>query len=475
MDMLELDAVGQAAAIRTGQVSARELQEAARQRLLDSDQLLHSVVWTRDPDDVDRDPGTDPEAPFAGVPIVVKDLSGWQRGLRMGWGVRALEEAGVVAEDDTPAGARLRAAGFVTLATTSTSPYGWGPWAATAAGHTRTPYDLDRASNGSSGGSAACVAVGAVAVGAGADAGGSIRLPADWCGVIGHKPSRGLVPSAWAHTEATEGALTRTVRDAAAVLDVLSAPEPGSLFAARRPDSGYAAALGRPLGRLRIAVLGDFADGTAESTRQVVAQVGERLADLGHRVEVATPPGLYDEDDDPQAGRALHAMLARSLAETAVLLGRPMEPGEIEPYIAILAEVGAAATAQDELLRLAQMQTWARRFLRFWKDHDVLVCPTSPFPPVPAERWSPHPEAPMEPWSRWGPGLTYTEPFNRSGQPATTVPAAVVDGLPHGVQLVGRWNEDALLLQLAGELEEQPVLPCWPLPSPPDRPSSDLS
>ncbi|HEY8740273.1 MAG TPA: amidase family protein [Candidatus Dormibacteraeota bacterium] len=147
------------------------------------------MVWLGDPDEaINGMPGGIEAGLFAGVPIVLKDLPAWQAGVPVGLGVRALEQAGVRAAADSPGGARLRAAGFITIGTTSTAPFGWGPWAANARGHTRTPYDSTRASNGSSGGSAASVAVGAVAVGTGADAAGSIRLPAAWCGVNGHKP-----------------------------------------------------------------------------------------------------------------------------------------------------------------------------------------------------------------------------------------------------------------------------------------------
>ncbi len=466
MDVLELDAVGQAEAVRAGQVSAGELRDAALTRLRESDELLNSVVWFGDEETLPDEPTARRDAPFDGVPIVLKDLPAWQRGVPVGLGVRALEQARIRASQDSPGGARLRAAGFVTVATTSTAPFGWGPWAGTAQGHTRTPYDLTRASNGSSGGSAASVAVGAVAVGTGADAGGSIRLPAAWCGVVGHKPTRGLVPSAWAYPQVTEGVLTRSVRDAAALLDVLAAPEPGSLFMAPRPAGGYAAALTRPLPPLRVAVLGEFSDATTATTRDVVSRVGERLAALGHHVEVATPVGFYDEVSDQQSGMALHAMLAHSIADAGLLLGRPLREDELEPYVGMLRQAGEAATARDEVRRVAATQTWSRTLCRFWAEYDVLVCPTSPFPPLPVEQWEPNPDDPMEPWMRWGPGLSYTDPFNQTGQPALSMPAGTIDGLPYAVQLVARHDEDVVLLQLAAALEEeQPILPRWPVPS----------
>jgi len=464
VDVLELDAIGQAEAIRSGQIDSRELGRAAMKRLEDSDALLNSVVWFRDEDEVLDGPAEgETDGPFAGVPIVLKDLPAWQRGVPVGLGVRALEQAGIRAVADSPCGARLRAAGFVTLATTSTAPFGWGPWAATARGHTRTPYDRTRASNGSSGGSAACVAVGATAVGTGVDAAGSVRLPASWCGVIGHKPSRGLVPSSWAHPQVTEGIITRSVRDAAALLDVLSQPEPGSVFAAPRRLGGYAAALLRPLPSLRIAVLDEFSDHTTAATRDVVSLVGRRLAALGHHVEAATPAGLYDEDPVRERGLAIHALLAQALADAEDLIGRPLREDETEPYIAMMAGAGQSATARHELQRVAAMQVWSRTFCRFWSDYDVLVCPTTPFPPQPVNDWQPNQADPMEPWSRWGPVLDYTDPFNRSGQPALSVPAAVLGGLPYGVQLVGRHDQDAMLLQLAAALEETAALPCWPV------------
>ncbi len=464
MDGLELDALGQAQAIRNGGLDAAELCAAARQRLEDSDRDLNSVVWLRDEQEVADAAAQATSGPFAGVPLVLKDLPGWQQGFPVGLGVRALEEAHLPAPVDSPGGARLRAAGFVTLATTSTSPFGWGPWAATAAGHTRTPYDLTRASNGSGGGSAACVAVGAVAVGTGADAAGSIRLPAAWCGVVGHKATRGLVPSAWAHTQAVEGVNTRTVRDSAALLDVLAAPFPGSVFGLAPHPGGYLASLDRPLARLRVAVLDDFTEDTTPATREVLEQVGQRLAELGHDVRPATPPGLYEGDPERERGLALHALLAQSIDDASALLGRPLRADETEPYVGMMADLGRSATAQHELQRVAWVQSWAREFCRFWSSYDVFVCPTTAFAPQPVTDWQPNPDDPFEPWSRWGLALDYTEPFNRSGQPALSIPAVVVDGLPYGVQLVGRHGEDALLHQLGAALE-QTTEPIWPLTS----------
>ncbi len=474
MDALELDAIGQADAIRSGHISSEELCRAASERLSDSDAALNSVVWLRGEDDIRPAVAAAPSGrPFSGVPIVLKDLPGWQAGVPMGLGVRALEQGGVTAPADSPGGARLRSAGFVTLATTSTSPYGWGPWAATERGHTRTPYDLGRASNGSSGGSAASVAVGAVAVGTGADASGSIRLPAAWCGVIGHKPSRGLVPSAWAHPQVAEGVCTRSVRDTAAVLDVLSQPEPGSMFSAPIPPGGFLGALEQPLVPLRIAVLDEFTEDTTSATKGVVAEMGRRLAELGHYVEQATPAGIYAENADHSAGLALHALVSQALVDAAEWLGRPLREDETEPYVAMMAGAGDSASARDELRRLRAMQDWARSLCSFWRHYDILITPTTPFTALKISEWQPNPEDPMEPWSRWGPVLDYTEPFNRSGQPAVSVPAAVVDGLPHGIQLVGRHGEDALVLQLGAQLEAAGALqgtsPLWPLDT---RPSS---
>ncbi len=462
--MLELDAIGQAEAIRSGEIDAGELCREASQRLAESDSLLNSVVWLRDQDEVRSGLAeASSGGPFAGVPIVLKDLPAWQRGVPVGLGVRALEQARIRAGADSPGGARLRAAGFVTLATTSTSPFGWGPWAANERGHTRTPYDQSRASNGSGGGSAACVAVGAVAVGTGADAAGSVRLPAAWCGVVGHKPSRGLVPSSWAHPQVSEGVNTRSVRDSAALLDVLSEPEPGSLFAASPHPGGYLAALLHPLPPLRIAVLDEFTDQTTTVTQEVVSQIGRRLAELGHHVDAATPAGIYYEDPVRERGLAIHALLAQASVDAGELLGRPLHAEDTEAYISMMAELGESATARDELQRVAAMQDWSRAFCRFWSEYDVLVCPTAPFAAQPVADWEPNPDDPFEPWSRWGPVLDYTDPFNRSGQPALSIPAAVVDGLPYGVQLVGRHGEDAVLFQLGAVLEETALLPRWPV------------
>lgn len=463
MDALALDAVGQAAAIRRGEVRADELATAALAAVAAADADLHAVVTTTEDvaEEQLRAGAALAGGPLAGVPVVLKDLAVRQRGVPVGLGCRVLEQARLPAPTDTVAGARLRAAGCVTVAVSSTSPLGFGPWAGTAAGSTRTPWDPARSANGSSGGSGALVAAGAIALGTSADAAGSTRFPAAWCGAVGLKPTRGLVPTDLVDPVVVEGVITRTVRDTAAALDVLAGPVAGDLFAVASPVGSFLAQLGEPSRRLRVGVVEAFTPATDDATRAAVAEAASLLAALGHDVGVSQPEQLFEEPADGGVGSAVYALLDHFAAEAEDLRGAPFVPGELEPYIELMRGWGRSVKGSDVVARSTWIQDWSRRFLRWWDDHDLLVLPTCPVVPQPAELWEPVPGDPSAVFERWGPSLAYTEPFNRSGQPAVSLPIGwtPVDDtadrqLPVGVQLAAAPGRDLLLLQVAAALEE---------------------
>lgn len=459
--MDDLDGVAQAEAVRRGDVSAAELAAVALARIAQVDPHLHAVVNTIDPG---NRPLAVPDGILGGVPIALKDLAVRQRDVPIGLGVRALERAGVVAEEDSATGARWRAAGTVTVATTSTSPFGFGPWASTSSGSTRTPYDASRASNGSSGGSAALVAAGAVPIATSADAGGSTRLPAAWCGLVGLKPTRGLIPTDYLDPLVTEGVVTRTVRDTAVALDVLAGPLPGDVYTWPTPPTPFLHQLCEPAAPARVGIMHSFVPGTEAGVREAVSATARMLEDMGHHVEESQPLGLLEQPPTPEIAAVTFALLLDGIAQAEALLGRALGP-DLEPYLAMMVGMGQGVSAVDRLRRDAWFQSSARRMLQWWDSYDVLVLPTCPFGPQPAEQWEPVPGDPAAVFERWGPSLTYTEPFNRSGQPAINLPLTVTDGLPVGVQLAGRPGADGLLLQLAAALEE---VTGWAQRRPPD-------
>jgi amidase len=230
-----VDAVGQAELVRRGEVSPLELVEGALRRIERTDPKLHAITALIA--DNARIAATDPNlpaGPFRGVPLLLKDIAVRQSGVPHWQGVAALRDAGIRARRDSLVGARLRQAGFVTLGTTTISQLAWGlassPIGFDAASN---PWDVRRSPGGSSGGSAAAVAGGMVPIATATDAGGSARVPAAWCGLVGLKVSRGLVTSDIVAAPVAEGVLTRTVRDTAAVLDISAGPRPGA-GAARR-------------------------------------------------------------------------------------------------------------------------------------------------------------------------------------------------------------------------------------------------
>jgi aspartyl-tRNA(Asn)/glutamyl-tRNA(Gln) amidotransferase subunit A len=376
--------------------------------------------------------------PLLGIPVSVKDLTP-TLGLRTTRGSPALR--GHVPDADAPAVARLRAAGAVIVGKTNTSEDGWsGGCVNRLHGATANPWSPALSPGGSSGGAAAAVAAGLGPVATGTDGAGSIRIPAAFCGVVGLKPSFGRVPYAPASPENLShlGPLTRTVADAATVLDVLAGPDPRDPFSLDGPPDPA------PDGPLRIAWLPGLGApapdaGVAELARAAV----DDLAALGHRVEEIEPPF-----PDP------YPILVTILASADAAAHRGARPGAgpdpaRAPVVARGLELSAADLAAAQSARAALWERVRRCMRRF----DLLATPTVPITPFPVSAHGPQPPVDKgdEPWLAWTPN---TYPFNLTGQPAISVPAGLTAaGLPAGLQLVGRWRADRTVLRAAAELE----------------------
>jgi amidase len=462
-DFSDLDAVAQAQLVRSGGASPRELVEAAVARAEKSNGELNAIIHPRFERALAEAAGTLPDGPFRGVPVVVKDLNAPMAGEPHHEGMRALRDAGWIAREDGAVVRRLRAAGCVIVGRTNTPELGLTPTTEPAAyGPTRNPWDRARSAGGSSGGSAAAVSARMVAVGHGTDGGGSIRIPASACGLVGLKVSRGRTSGAPNGEEmcglSVQHVLTRTVRDSAAMLDVLAGPEPGDPYVAPPPRAPYAEAAARAPGPLRVGVRTATPAGLGETHPECVAAVEEAaraLESLGHRVEAASPAAL-DEDDFTLNFAVLVATDAATLLDSwSRALGRAIGADGVEPDTWALAEMGRAISApQLQAARLA-LGDYARRMAAWWTDFDVLLTPTLASPPVELGALASPPGEPLAGGLKALAYIPFTPPFNATGQPAISLPVHMTPGaLPVGVQLAAAYAREDVLLGLAAQLEE---------------------
>ena len=459
MDALAfLPATEVAARIRDRAVSAREVVEASMRRIEALDPQLGAFVEIdaeRAIAEADAIPRGDERA-FAGVPIAVKantPVAGLCMNFASGFlaGHRPTHNAYLVR--------RLREAGFVVVGTTNMSEFGILP--TTEARHTgpaRNPWDLERTPGGSSGGSAAAVAAGLVPVAHGNDGGGSLRIPAAACGLVGMKPSRGRVsrgPDLGDSFLGAEGVLTRSVTETALLLDVLSGYEPGDATWAPRPAEPYTLAMRRDPGPLRIAMSLDNALGV-EADPEVVRglrHTAELLSDLGHEVEEASP-SLPSPESLELIIQVFGPGVALGIRFGEVLAGRPPEDDEIEPLSRAVLELARDLPSTGYLGALAQLQLLARGTVAFFADYDLLMTPVLAVRPLPIGELHGCGDAPLDDLRRSGRFAPYTALFNVTGQPAISVPVGFgEDGLPTAVQLVGHPLGEETLLQVAAQLE----------------------
>jgi amidase len=470
-DLAALDAVAQAELVAKGEVAPVELVTAAIARLEALQPTLNVVTTDRfdraleEAEVATRTPG---DAPFRGVPFLIKDLACPFAGEPAHEGMRALKEAGWVAPLTSHLARRWQEAGFIPLGRTNTPELGIMPTTEPAAyGPTRNPWDTTRTAGGSSGGSAAAVAAGIVPAAHASDGGGSIRIPAACCGLVGLKTSRGRV-SVGPHSGeiarplSVQFAVTRTVRDAAALLDVAAGPEPGDPMVAPTPARAFRDEVGADPGRLRIGLMTTMPGSTEPVHPDCVgaAELAARLLEqAGHTVEVGHP-AAFDEAERVQAFIPIwSAMAAHNLAVYGRALGRELGAGDVEPLTWLLAEHGRAVDAVAFQDAFAAMQAFSRRFLQWWAGTDnqpgwdLLLTPTLGEPP-PELGVLQTPDEPMVGFGRAATFTPYTPVCNQNGQPAISLPLAQGDdGMPVGVHLVAAWGREDLLLRVAAQLE----------------------
>jgi amidase len=454
--------------VRSGEISARELVQSSLDRIEELNPGLNAFVEV----DAERallaaeQIGPGDERPFAGVPIAIKNLRA-VKGLRFTYGCSLMADH--VPDHDHNSVRRLKEAGFVIVGTTTLPEYGILPTSeARLFGPTRNPWDTQRTAGGSSGGAAAAVAAGMVPVAHGTDGGGSIRIPAACCGLVGLKPSRGRIsvaPEMGDSPLTTDGVLTRTVADTAAILDVLAGYETGDATWAPPPSAPFATAAARApssaidgrAGRLRIAMttVPPLAEAVVdELCSRAVTDAAELLRSLGHEVEEVDPPWPVEGLSDV-FGVVFAIHIAMSIAASGVVAGREPTAEDMEPMSwAIFSMVKSLNAVQGAGLAV-QLQGYARQLVSFLAPYDALLIPSLAERPLPLGLLDTAAENPMGTFTRSGLFTPFTALFNADGQPAISLPLFQgEDGLPLGVQIVGRPAGEAALLALATQLEQ---------------------
>jgi amidase len=459
-ELLLRSATDLAALVRAGELSARELVEVSLRRIDELEPAINAFTHVAHESALAAADAIGPgdSRPFAGVPVSIKDN---RQVAHMPLTNGSALFGDFVPDHDAFLVRRLRDAGFVIVGKTSmpemgilptTEPRRFGP--------TRNPWDMERTPGGSSGGSAASVAAGMVPVAHGNDGGGSIRIPASCCGLVGLKPARGRVsvgPDAGQSFLVCDGVLTRSVGDTASVLDVLAGAELGdTTWAPPPPAAGYAATAGKDPGRLRIGlVLNPPYEGAAIDPvcLQAARDAAALLESLGHAVEEITPPwsGL---NLLPDFTRAFGPAISYTTWLGGQIAGREPTPGDVEPLTWALWE---RTRSQDTIAYLAaqsRLESVARTLIAFFEPFDAVLTPALGGRPVAIGEIDGLGADPMVKYRKSAGFTPFTAIVNVTGQPAIALPLYHgPDGLPTAVQLIGRPAREEVLLALAMQLE----------------------
>jgi Asp-tRNA(Asn)/Glu-tRNA(Gln) amidotransferase A subunit family amidase len=453
------DGLGLADLVRRREVSAKELLDAAIARVEALNPKLNAVV-TRMYDAARGAVSAGlPEGPFTGVPYLLKDIGVLYTGAVTTAGSRAFADA--VADHDSEITARLKRAGLVIYGktntpemgiATSTEPRLFGP--------TRNPWNLGYSAGGSSGGAAAAVAGGMLPMAHATDGGGSIRIPASCCGLFGLKPTRARNPMGPDVGEGWSGAsvghaITRSVRDSAALLDATSGPDIGDPYWAPPPAGPFLAEVGRDPGHLRIALAttpwnGKPVDPQCLEAAQAAARLCERL---GHHIEEARP--TIDADALSHASRVIVSASVRNVLDLrGVARGRPVTEDDVERVTWLRAQDAASFAAADYARSILVVHRTGRAVARFFTRYDILLTPTMACTPYPLGVLDMSTDDLERFYDALLRSIAFTSLFNSSGNPAMSVPLAWSrEGLPIGVQFVAPFGDEARLFRLGAQLE----------------------
>ena len=464
-DLSLLDLTAQAELVRRGELKPLELVEAAIARAEALEPSLNAIV-SRQFDRARSQAASAelPDGPFRGVPFLLKDLGAYLDGDPVYCGMAALKQADWRESGEAHFAGKLRRAGLVSIGRTNTPELGLAPTTEPDAfGASSNPWKVSHSPGGSSGGSAAAVAAGVVAAAHASDGGGSIRIPANHCGLVGLKPSRGRnsfgpgIGERWAGCSC-EGVVSRSVRDTAALLDVTSGPMPGDPYAAAPPPRPFSAELGVDPGRLRIGLM-DVAPRAGElhpDCELAARNAGKLLESLGHHVELSYPKAM----DDPQGVIAyvkiVGANIAMALDAWGEKIGRKLGEEDVEPLTWAMAEQARKLSAPDYIETVSREHLHGRNLAAWWEEgYDLLLTPTCAEPPPRLGQLAIDRSNPLGSYLKAAPFGAYTLHFNLSGQPGISLPLHWNDdGLPIGVQLVAAYGREDLLIRVASQLEK---------------------
>ncbi len=454
-----MDATALAELVLTKEVMPIELVDAAIDMIERINPILNAVI-TPMFDIARKEAERDlPDGPFKGVPFLLKDLVAEYAGVRICEGSDFLGD--FVSDSDSELVTRLKRAGLVILGKTNSPEFGLLPTTEPRRfGPSRNPWDRSRTTGGSSGGSAAAVSSGMVPMAHGNDGGGSIRIPASCCGLFGLKPTRGRNPLGPEYGDiwgglVSEHAITRSVRDSAALLDATSGPDIGDPYWAPPPLRPFAEEVGADPGKLRIGFSTDAATGVPihEDCIEAVKEVASLLEGLGHMVEEVN----LDVDGElvTQAFITVYsASCAWDIENWARKTGNEPVKENFEILTWALREMGLQQSAPTYLSAIQDLQKISRAIGRELADYDVLLTPTLAEPPVPLGEFESTDENPLQGLFRSASFMPFTPICNITGQPAMSVPLFWNDdGLPIGTHFIGRFGDESTLFRLAAQLE----------------------
>ena len=474
------DAVEIAGLVTRGEVSAAEVIDAGLRAVAATNGHLNAVVHLDEARArAHAEAAAQAEGPLWGVPFLLKDLGAEDAGQPCTGSSRLLADH--VADHDAELVRRFRRAGLITMGRTNTPEFGlMGITESALRGPARNPWSLEHTPGGSSGGAAAAVAAGVVPVAHAGDGGGSIRIPASHCGLVGLKPTRARTPAGPVRGEGWAGfvcehVVSRSVRDCAAVLDAVHGPDVGAPYQVLPPEESFASAVERPRERLRVGVMRSalLAASQHEDCVAAVERGARACAELGHE--------LVDVEldlDVSALGRAYLRIVAAGTAarvqSAEATAGRRARGGDIEPATRLFCAIGASLSAAEYMGEVQRIQALGRELGRRFEEFDVLLTATTAKPAVRVGELSPTRAETM--LARVVAGLSArklldvaleemakdplaatpnTQPFNMTGQPAISVPLGRnAQGIPVGTQLVGRFGDERTLLGLAAQLEQ---------------------
>lgn len=458
-ECLSYDALGLAELVKRQEVTPLELIETAIGQIEQLNPLLNAVItpmfeqareWAR---------RKLPAGPFSGVPYLLKDLGAFCRGVRLTMGSVFLQN--FIPDHDTELISRLKRAGLIIIGKTNTPELGLLPTTEPCLfGPCRNPWDRSKTTGGSSGGSAAAVAAGIVPMAHANDGGGSIRIPASCCGVFGLKPTRARNPLGPDFGDMYSGlvvehAITRSVRDCAALLDATAGPDLGDPYWAPPPARPFLEEVKISPGKLKIAfTTKPFTEVRVhEDCVKAAKEAAAICQSLGHEVEEAAP--LVNGTVFTQAFMTLFSGgLAWSIAGLSLAVGQKPSPEFFEPLTWACYEMGQKHTASSYLISLTILQKISREVAKFFEKYDLWLTPTLAMPPVELGFFTSPPEDPLRGFRKSAEFIPFTPLANATGQPAMSVPLYWnEEGLPIGVHFLGRFGDEATLFRLASQLE----------------------